>query len=603
MCGIWCLIKSATDQFPISDDQVKALVGRLENRGPEGTRIQTFLDQVILGFTRLAINGLNPNGMQPFIDGDIITICNGEIYNYKAIAAKYNFTLTSGSDCEVLSHLYRHFIDCPEYFWRELDGVFAAVVVDLKRRTLMVGRDPYGVRPLFIGTCASNNRFADYDLLGFSSELKGLADINEFESIQQFSPGHFHTYDLATMTLMTRTQYHMYPGDIEREVTSNCEVAKRDLRAALKAAVHKRMLTERPVAALLSGGIDSSLIAALVAEELRAAGGEPLKTFSIGFAGSEDLRFARLVADHIGSDHHEIIKTPEEFFAAIPEVIKDIESFDTTSVRASVGNWLVAREIRRQTDCKVVFNGDGSDEVFGSYMYFYKAPSDEAYEAETIRLLKDICYFDVLRSDRSISSHGLEPRTPFLDKTFVQVAHNIAVELRRPVQGLQVEKWILREAFAGTGLLPDAVLWRKKEAFSDGVSGPTKLWYEEIQDRVTTTWITPNPDQRSGSVEIQERLEASRIMPPAAGEIQDRIVNLPTINTYNHMKPMTPEDKPHEWGCSTSELCSREDIYYRTIFESLYKDRATVIPYKWMPRWIEGATDPSARTLKVYDEA
>jgi len=345
--------------------------------------------------------------------------------------------------------------------------------------------------------------------------------------------------------------------------------------------VHKRMLTERPVAALLSGGIDSSLIAALVAEELRAAKSPPLKTFSIGFAGSEDLRYARMVADHIGSEHYEIIKTPEEFFAAIPEVIRDIESFDTTSVRASVGNWLVAREIRRQTDCKVVFNGDGSDEVFGSYMYFYKAPNDEEYEAETIRLLKDICYFDVLRSDRSISSHGLEPRTPFLDKTFVQVAHKIAIGLRRPVQGLQVEKWILRAAFADTGLLPDAVLWRKKEAFSDGVSGPQKLWYQEIQERLTTPCITSGP---IGPDEIQERLAAHK-------------------SWSHHMPPKTPEDSSCKQERSSTERSSDEDIYYRSIFESLYKDRSEVIPYKWMPRWIDGATDPSARTLKVYDEA
>ncbi len=570
MCGIWCLIKSTdTDAFPITNDQAAALVARLEARGPEGTRIQTFLNQVMLGFTRLAINGLSEAGMQPFIYNDIVTICNGEIYNYKEIAAKYNFTLTSGSDCEVLPQLYNHFIERPELFWRELDGVFAAVVLDLKRGTLMVGRDPYGIRPLFIGTCPSNNRFSDYELIAFSSELKGLSDINELESIHQFSPGHFHTYDLASLNLIDRNQYHIYPDNLtiiansQNQTIKDVDMAASLLRNTLKAAVHKRMLTERPVAALLSGGIDSSLIAALVAEELRVAGAPPLKTFSIGFEGSEDLRFARMVAEHIGSDHHEIIKTPEEFFAAIPEVIRDIESFDTTSVRASVGNWLVAREIRRQTDCKVVFNGDGSDEVFGSYMYFYKAPSDEEYEAETIRLLKDICYFDVLRSDRSISSHGLEPRTPFLDKTFVNVAHMIDVTLRRPIQGSQVEKWILREAFAGTGLLPDAVLWRKKEAFSDGVSGPQKLWYQEIQ----------------------ERLEASRIMPPAAGEIQERIVNLPIINTYTHMKPKTPED-----------------IYYRKLFESMYADRAKVIPYKWMPRWIEGATDPSARTLKVYGD-
>ena len=205
------------------------------------------------------------------------------------------------------------------------------------------------------------------------------------------------------------------------------------------------MLTDRPIAALLSGGLDSSLVAAILQSKMKTK----LKTFSIGFKDSEDLRCGRIVANHIGSDHTEIIMTPDEFFDAIPEVIHDIESFDITTVRASVGNWLVAREIRRRTDCKVVFNGDGSDEVFGGYRYFKKSPSQEEFIKERDRLLSDIHYFDVLRSDRCISSHGLEPRTPFLDKRFVdfvKIVHPIFIEAK----GAQ-EKWLLREAFRGTG--------------------------------------------------------------------------------------------------------------------------------------------------------
>jgi asparagine synthase (glutamine-hydrolysing) len=195
-------------------------------------------------------------------------------------------------------------------------------------------------------------------------------------------------------------------------------------------------------------------------------------------------------------------------------------------------------------------------------MYFYNAPSDEDYERESIRLLKDICYFDVLRSDRSISSHGLEPRTPFLDKTFVAISKSIAVGLRRPLKGIQSEKWILREAFEGLDLLPREVLWRKKEAFSDGVSGPQKLWYQEIQERLLT----------------------SRIFSAFEGGSGDPMKADPEWNY--HMKPET-----------------EEDIYYRFLFEKSYKGKAQVIPYKWMPRWCDGATDPSARTLKTYEEA
>jgi asparagine synthase (glutamine-hydrolysing) len=268
--------------------------------------------------------------------------------------------------------------------------------------------------------------------------------------------------------------------------------------------------------------------------------------------GSTDLAFARKVADHIGSDHTEVILHADDFFNAIPKVIYDIESYDITSVRASVGNWLVSKAIREACDCKVVFNGDGSDEVFGSYLYFFRAPSDQAFETEVERLLKEICYYDVLRSDRSISLHGLEPRTPFLDKQFVSVAKSIATSWRRPIQGSRVEKCILRDAFDGTGLLPDEVLWRQKEAFSDGVSSKEKSWYQEIQDRVESI---VGEDWKYKAVE------------------------------YTHCTPLTPEA-----------------FYYRTVYESHYGPYTaqTAIPAFWMPRWSPETTDPSARTLKVY---
>lgn len=552
MCGIWALIRDIGATFSVSEAEAEQMMmNTLNNRGPEGGRVITLIDQIIMGFTRLAINGLTSDGMQPFHHNGIWTVCNGEIYNYNAIAEKHGFDLTTGSDCEVLPYLYEKFANNPSDLWNSLDGVFAAIIVDTNRKRILIGRDPYGVRPLFVGTFNSGSRYNVYEQLAFGSEMKSIIELKP-DNISQFPPGHYIDYNVSLMDKLKYIKYHNYPNDDSVGIPiENLEEAKNLVRIKLEEAVKKRMLTERPVAALLSGGIDSSLIAALVAKELRAAGAPLLKTFSIGFEGSEDLKYARMVAAHIGSDHNEIVMTPDDFFAAIPDVIKDIESFDTTSVRASVGNWLVAREIRRRTDCKVVFNGDGSDEVFGSYMYFYKAPSDEAFNAESIRLLKDICYYDVLRSDRSISSHGLEPRTPFLDKGFVAAAHRVATILRRPIIGQRPEKWILRVAMDGQGLLPDAVLWRKKEAFSDGVSGPDKLWYQNIQERL-------------GSV------------------ISDEIMS----KTYVHMAPKTPED-----------------YYYRYLFEKDYKGRGTVIPYRWMPRWIDGATDPSARTLQVYTAA
>jgi asparagine synthase (glutamine-hydrolysing) len=279
----------------------------------------------------------------------------------------------------------------------------------------------------------------------------------------------------------------------------------------------------------------------------------PLKTFSIGFEGSSDLKHARIVADWIGSDHTEIVMTADEFFNAIPEVIEAIESYDTTTVRASVGNYLIAKKIRSLTDCKVVFNGDGSDELFGGYLYFNNAPNDQAFHAEAGRLLENIHTFDVLRSDRSISANGLEARTPFLDKQFVALVRSIHPSLLRPVRDgpdARIEKTLLREAFDDGITLPDEVLWRRKEAFSDGVSGPDKAWYQEIQERVPA---------------LPEDLDA----------------------TYTYMTPK-----------------SAEDYYYRSLYESFYGGshcKATV-PYKWMPKWCPETNDPSARTLRVYND-
>lgn len=523
MCGIWAYISST----PITAEDYENYVQRLEDRGPEGLSVQQITPNIVLGFTRLAINGLTPQGMQPMHHNGIYAVTNGEIYNYASLAKEFSFIMTTGSDCEIIPKLYERLGD---NIWASLDGVFGTVLVDTTTNKVIVARDPYGVRPLFYGECGTG--------LIISSEIKGL--IGLASNIKPLEPGTFLKVDTLSLS-REQSRWHQVPFLKVPALADEISAAEA-LRIALEQAVKKRLMTERPCAALLSGGIDSSLIAALVQRELKAAGAPPLKTFSIGFEGSEDLKYAKMVAEHIGSEHHEIISTPDQFFATIPEVIKAIESYDTTSVRASVGNWSVAKAIKELSDCKVVFNGDGSDEVLGGYLYFYNAPTPTEFENETTRLLQDIHMYDVLRSDRSISSHGLEPRTPFLDRQFVATAKAISTTLRQPIKGKQVEKWILRRAFQDTGLLPDAVLWRKKEAFSDGVSGKTKVWYEEIADRVPSAPVT----------------------------------------ITDHLLPKT-----------------KEQSYYRSIFEELYPNCSHVIPYFWMPSW-STATDPSARTLNVY---
>jgi asparagine synthase (glutamine-hydrolysing) len=572
MCGILAVLGQQLPQ-----NVFEGLLSRLHARGPEGTATKSG-DGFQLGFTRLAINGLNEAGMQPFTNessagaGPAHWMCNGEIYNWKHLAQTNGLPNTSGSDCEILGPLLQKTSKeaSVEWFFRSLDGVFSFVYVDTASQIAIVGRDPYGIRPLYCGfvpykdadtggtSSAPQGQFSLPDGKGgsipigsivFASELKGLP-LADTVATFAFPPGHYAAYDLRTLQQVGGGPYHEIPWLKFCRGTNTSR-----LSLTLKEAVKKRMLTERPVAALLSGGLDSSLIAALVQEELKKAGAPPLKTFSIGFEGSQDLKFAKIVAEHIGSEHHEIITTPDEFWAAIPDVIRDIESFDITTVRASVGNWMVSREIRRRTDCKVVFNGDGSDEVLGGYVYFYNAPSDAAFDAETERLLKNIHQFDVLRSDRCISSHGLEARTPFLDKQFVAVARAFEPSEWRPKKGERVEKQLLRMAFPGSELLPHEVIWRAKEAFSDGVSGP-KSWYQICQEKALE--------------EVGEGWEAHAAR-------------------FTHLPPKTAEA-----------------YYYRTLFSRFYPGHAaaqTAVPYYWLPKWSGNATDPSARTLAVYDDA
>ena len=538
MCGIWAIIGN-----PAMQELRASLLRQLEARGPEFT---AYLDvsgtPVSLGFTRLAINGLTELGHQPFLQNNTYVVCNGEIYNYKELAERWNIALEEGtSDCAVLAGLVGK-LD-PTSLFRTLDGVFAMVIVDMNTQVVYVARDPYGVRPLYEGTFPTGERM-------WASEIKGIS--KSCNIVKPFPPGTWRSYNLQG-SLIEEVRYHACS-----HVKMACfnpqkgrEFARLALREALVSAVKKRLLSDRPIGALLSGGLDSSLVCAIAAKEL-AKTGKKLNTFSIGMPGSTDLVFAKRVADHIGSVHHEIVVQPEDFLNAIPDVIKAIESYDITSVRASVGNWLIGKYIKENTDIKVVFNGDGSDEIGGGYLYFYKAPSNEAFEAECERLLEEIHMYDVLRSDRSMASHGLEARTPFLDKNVVATWLSFHTELRKPStgtidgRGISKEKQILREAFDGN-LLPRDVLYRKKEAFSDGVSSVQDSWYKRCSEYAKQAF-----------------------------SLKDANVAFP------HNPPRT-----------------EEAYWYRFLFVEYYGDeRATVIPHMWLPKWVEGGADPSARTLK-----
>jgi asparagine synthase (glutamine-hydrolysing) len=552
MCGIWACIGFSNEML----DSPNRCIKQLHERGPESSARKD-LSGCILGFTRLAINGLNSEGMQPMTNGRLWWICNGEIYNWKQLAQKYGITGHSGSDCEILGTLYQKIVledgAEPSVFFRMLDGVYAIVIVDTALSTVTIGRDPYGVRPMFIGTRHTLicNQLIPSSIF-VASEMKAIWPL--VHGVTQFIPGTCQVINSKTLITQYSARHHFIQylknPMFTSAISGGLEMACMNLRVALESAVKKRMLTDRPVAALLSGGVDSSLIASLVAKQLREAGASPLKTFSIGMAGSEDLKYARIVANWIGSVHHEIVVTPQVFLNAIPTVIRVIESFDTTTVRASVGNWLVAKAVAEHCDCKVVFNGDGSDEVFGSYLYFNNAPNDSSYEEEVSRLLGEIHQYDVLRSDRCISSNGLEPRTPFLDKQFVSVARSICTEWLRPVKGVRPEKWILRRAFDDSVTLPSEVLWRRKEAFSDGVSSQEKSWFEIIQE-YTLGVMTEGWEERAA-------------------------------HSFSVLTPKTSEQ-----------------FFYRYHYEANY-GKSINLNHFWMPRWSPGVTDPSARALPTY---
>jgi asparagine synthase (glutamine-hydrolysing) len=531
MCGIFSIL-NPDDTIHYEKDFKKGV-----RRGPEESKYNKINKSLIVGFHRLAINGLNSESSQPMEKNDCILICNGEIYNHTYLYTLLKQKPNTQSDCEIIIDLYK------AYGIREtldlLDGVFAFALYDQNLEELYVARDPYGVRPLYFGTrqyiTKDDTPMTTY---GFSSELKMIT--NHATRVEQFLPGHYMIF-----TMNSEKQYwgsyfiHQYITGYQ--INNNIKDIQGLISSSLIEAVKKRVEnTERPIACLLSGGLDSSLITSLVC----SLTSNKVKTFSIGLEGSEDLKYANIVAKYLGTEHTDIIVSEEDFLNAIPKVIYAIESYDTTTVRASVGNCLVAHYIKKHTDCKVIFNGDGSDEVTGGYMYFHNAPDSLAFDMECKRLLNDICFYDVERSDRSIASNGLEARTPFLDKNFVISYLSIPPEIRCHKNKGDIEKKLLRDSFKG--YLPDEILYRKKEAFSDGVSKVTRSWHKIIDEF-----------------------------------LQNQDIDM-TIK-YSHNQPKT-----------------REQYYYRNIFEKKFKGRGSIIPYFWMPKWCKGATDASARELNVY---
>ena len=457
MCGIAAIfnIKGYPGDFR---DTALSMARKIRHRGPDWSGIHVG-KSAVLAHERLSI--VDPaSGGQPLFSPDRrqVLAVNGEIYNHLEIRERYagRYSFATGSDCEVILALYR---EKGVSFLEDLNGIFAFALYDEEADDFLIARDPVGVIPLYIGKDAEGRVYC-------ASELKALEGI--CATFEPFLPGHYLLGSEGVMKRWYRRDWEDYAN------VRNNPADVRSLREALEAAVKRQLMSDVPYGVLLSGGLDSSIISA-VAKKYSAkrietgdraeAWWPQLHSFAIGLKGAPDLQKARMVAAHIGTVHHEINYTLQEGLDALRDVIYHIETYDVTTVRASVPMFLLARVIKSM-GIKMVLSGEGADEIFGGYLYFHKAPDAAAFHEETVRKLSRLHLYDCLRANKSLAAWGVEGRVPFLDKEFLDVAMRLNPQAKM-CPGKTVEKRILREAFAD--MLPEAVVWRQKEQFSDGV--------------------------------------------------------------------------------------------------------------------------------------
>lgn len=516
MCGILAILTN-NQESEIAVEKIKQGFEVLKKRGPD-TNVFKITEEYIYGFTRLSIVDQTEAGNQPFISNNIILFCNGEIYNHQQLKKQYKIQCKSKSDCECILELYKKF-----GFYKTinlLDGDFAIVIID--GNNIYFARDRIGVRPLFHGKTSSNN-FALASVAGVISDY--CYDVTHIKPA---------IYRYNRLTNKITTQEYTYPT---YKVIGNG--IYKNIRNCLIKAVEKRLMSDRNMCCMLSGGLDSSLITSILCKLI---GPEKVRTYSIGMEGSVDLKYAKIVSEYLGTNHTEIIFTPEEGFAAIPDIIRDLESYDITTIRASVGMWLLSKYIAKNTQDIVILSGEGSDELLMGYLYFHYAPNKIDANLESKRLIDQLYKYDVLRADRSVSSHGLELRVPFLDKDFINLCTSLYEEYKIPING--IEKYTLRKSFENN-YLPDKVLWRRKDGMSDGISGSTKKWYEQIQDFV------------------------------------EPLISNEEFDTVKNSFP------------------SKEAYYYRKIYNEIFPTYQPLYEY-WMPKWVECNGNPSGRILDIY---
>lgn len=558
MCGILAVLGVAETSAG-TRTRVVELSRRLRHRGPDWCGLHVN-GHNYLAHERLAI--MDPaSGDQPLYNEskDIVVTVNGEIYNYEELKAltKRPHTYHTQSDCEVIAHLYE---EMGEEVVSKLDGMFSFVLLDTRDNSFIAARDPIGITPLYLGWGRDGS-------VWFASEMKALKD--DCERFEEFPPGHIYSSKEGGLR-----RWYSPPWFDEHIPSEPYEPLK--LRQAFEKAVVKRLMTDVPFGVLLSGGLDSSLVASVAVRHLAEtkAGkqwGSQLHSFCVGLHGSPDLKAAREVAEYLGTLHHEFHFTVQDGLDALEDVIYHIETYDVTTIRASTPMFLMARKIKA-LGVKMVLSGEGADEIFGGYLYFHKAPSKEDFHVETCHKIKALHMFDCLRANKSTSAWGLEARVPFLDKEFLDVAMAIdpAEKMIRKSEG-RIEKYILRKAFDDPlrPFLPKHILYRQKEQFSDGVG---------------YSWIDGLKDHAAAHVSVQMLANAKHAFP--------------------HNTPAT-----------------KESYYYRMIFEKHFPQPAarltvpggpsvacsTAAAVKWDEAWATNL-DPSGRAaagvhMAAYEKA
>jgi asparagine synthase (glutamine-hydrolysing) len=467
MCGIVAILNIDANRVDPRElrQAALAMAGKIRHRGPDWSGVFSD-DHAVLAHERLSIVDVE-HGAQPLIDtlsGCVLAV-NGEIYNHQALrrGLTRSHDFQTSSDCEVILYLYDE--RNPRDFLNQLNGIFAFVLYDPRRQSWLIARDPIGVIPLYLGWDRFDNLYA-------ASEMKAL--VPRCERIVEFPPGHFYAGSESGKGI----QRYYEPAWAAPGFVPDRPYDPVILRETLEGAVRRQMMSDVPFGVLVSGGVDSSIVAAIAAKfregRVETEGATPawwprIHSFAIGLKGAPDLGPARKVAEYIGAVHHEVNFTIQEGLDALSDVIYHLETFDVTTVRASTPMYLLMRKIRTM-GIKMVLSGEGADEIFGGYLYFHKAPDGPALHQETVRKLAKLHLYDCARANKSSAAWGIEARVPFLDGDFLEIAMNLDPAIKLPFAAPRprpIEKWPLRQAFAG--YLPDEVLWRQKEQFSDGV--------------------------------------------------------------------------------------------------------------------------------------